>query len=74
MIDDDYPVGFKISLHRKDLEIALALARQSGAHFPVATLGAEFEDELISPGYGDDEDSSPARSIHQRSRLENREV
>ena len=28
MIEDNYPLGFKISLHRKDMAIALELARQ----------------------------------------------
>ncbi len=69
MIDDDYPLGFKISLHRKDLEIALTLARQTGAQLPVASLAAAFEDELIAQGHGDDDNSALARSIRQRSGL-----
>lgn len=69
MIEDDYPLGFKISLHRKDLEIALALARQTGAQLPVATLAAEFENELIAQGHGNDDNSALARSIRQRSGL-----
>src|SRR4029078_7337844 len=35
MIDNDYPLGFKVSLHRKDLGIALDLAAQLGAVLPV---------------------------------------
>ena len=31
MIDNDYPLGFKVALHRKDLGIALELANQLGA-------------------------------------------
>ena len=31
MIDNDYPLGFKVALHRKDLGIALDLADQLGA-------------------------------------------
>jgi len=69
MIDDDYPLGFKISLHRKDLEIALSLARQTGAQLPVATMAAEFEDELIAEGHGDDDNSALARNIRRRSGL-----
>jgi 3-hydroxyisobutyrate dehydrogenase len=69
MIDDDYPLGFKISLHRKDLEIALSLARETGAHLPVASMAAEFEDELIAEGHGDDDNSALARSIRRRSGL-----
>jgi 3-hydroxyisobutyrate dehydrogenase len=69
MIDDDYPLGFKISLHRKDLAIALDLATQTGSELPVASLAASFEDELIVQGYGDDDISALARSIRQRSGL-----
>ena len=69
MIEDDYPLGFKISLHRKDLAIALSLARETGAQLPVASLAAEFEDELIAQGYGEDDNSALARSIRQRSGL-----
>lgn len=69
MIDDEYPLGFKISLHRKDLEIALSLARQNGTQLPVAALAAGFEDELIAEGHGDDDNSALARSIRRRSGL-----
>lgn len=71
MIDDDYPLGFKISLHRKDLGIALTLAAQTGSELPVATLAATLEDELIAQGHGDDDNSALARSIRQRSGLSN---
>ena len=69
MISDEYPLGFKISLHRKDLGIALSLARQGGAQLPVTQLAADFEDELIAQGHGDDDNSALARSIRQRSGL-----
>ena len=35
MLDNDYPLGFKVALHRKDLGIALDLAGQLGAVLPV---------------------------------------
>jgi 3-hydroxyisobutyrate dehydrogenase len=34
MIDNEYPLGFKIALHRKDLAIGLELARAVGAVLP----------------------------------------
>ena len=68
MIDDD-PLDFKIALHRDDLEIALSLARQTGAQLPVATMAAEFEDEIIAKGHSGDDNSALARSIRQRSGL-----
>jgi len=70
MIANEYPLGFKISLHRKDLAIALALASQTGADLPVASLAAALEDELIAHGHGDDDNSALARSIRQRSGLD----
>ena len=44
MIANDYPLGFKVALHRKDLGIALELAREMGADLPVAELAAELRD------------------------------
>ena len=69
MIRDDYPLGFKISLHRKDLGIGLDLARSVGAVLPVASLAATFEDGLITQGYGDDDNSALARPIRKLSGL-----
>ena len=43
MIANEYSVGFRIALHLKDLGIALALARETGAALPVAALAAQLE-------------------------------
>jgi 3-hydroxyisobutyrate dehydrogenase len=69
MVADAYPLGFKISLHRKDLAIALELAREVGAVLPVTSIAATFEDGLISQGYGDDDNSALARPIRRLSGL-----
>lgn len=69
MIDDEYPLGFKISLHRKDLGIGLELAREVGAVLPVASLAATFEDGIIAQGFGDDDNSALARPIRKLSGL-----
>ena len=69
MIDDDYPLGFKISLHRKDLGIGLDLAQSVGATLPVTALAAAFEDGIIAQGHGDDDNSALARPIRQLSGL-----
>ena len=68
MIDNEYPLGFKASLHRKDLGIALELANELDAELPVSELAAQFEDELIAQGYGGEDMSALARSIRQRMR------
>jgi 3-hydroxyisobutyrate dehydrogenase len=69
MINDEYPLGFKISLHRKDLGIGLELAKSVGATLPVTALAAVFEDGLIAQGYGDDDNSALARPIRKLSGL-----
>ncbi|HEY5121288.1 MAG TPA: NAD(P)-dependent oxidoreductase [Acidimicrobiales bacterium] len=69
MIDDTYPLGFKISLHRKDLAIALDLAREVGAVLPVTAMAATLEDGLIAQGYGDDDNSALARQVRRLSGL-----
>ncbi len=70
MIANDYPLGFKIALHRKDLGIGLELAESTGAELPVTTLAAHYEDELIAQGHGDDDNSALARIIRGLSGLE----
>jgi 3-hydroxyisobutyrate dehydrogenase len=66
---NDYPLGFKVALHRKDLGIALGLAHEMGADLPVAELASEFETELIARGHDADDMSALARVIRERSGL-----
>lgn len=63
MIEDDYPLGFKVVLHRKDLAIALELARQLGVALPVSALAEQMENGLVSRGHGDEDVSALARTI-----------
>ncbi len=69
MIADDYPLGFKIELHRKDLGIALELARAVGAVLPVTSLAATLEDGLVATGHGAEDNSALARPIRRLSGL-----
>ena len=68
MIADDYPLGFKVALHLKDVRIALDLAAESGLDLPVADLAAALEEDLIRDGYGDADMSSLAHVLRTRSR------
>ena len=70
MIANDYPLGFRISLHRKDLDIGLALAREVGAVLPITALATTFEDGIIAEGHGDDDISALARPIRRLSGLD----
>jgi 3-hydroxyisobutyrate dehydrogenase len=63
MIDDEYPLGFRLALHRKDLGIALELASRLGLPLPVATLTASLEDELMAGGRGEEDMSVVAHAI-----------
>lgn len=69
MIDDEYPLGFRIALHLKDLGIALEQAREVGAALPVSALAAQIEAGLVARGYGDDDNSALARAIREWSGL-----
>jgi 3-hydroxyisobutyrate dehydrogenase len=70
MIDGDYPLGFKLELHRKDLGIALALAGQLGAALPAAALVGQLESGLIAQGHGEDDMSAIARAVRALSGLD----
>lgn len=70
MIANEYPLGFKVALHRKDLGIALQLAQEIGAALPVSALCAQLETGLMAQGHADEDMSSLARTIRALSALE----
>jgi 3-hydroxyisobutyrate dehydrogenase len=69
ILANDYPLGFKVELHLKDLGIALALARETGVELPVTELCAEIERGLVQAGHGDDDISAVARRIRALANL-----
>jgi 3-hydroxyisobutyrate dehydrogenase len=70
MLANDYPLGFRVALHLKDLGIALSLARETGAVLPVAALAAQLEAGLVAQGHADDDMSALARTIRSLSGLD----
>jgi 3-hydroxyisobutyrate dehydrogenase len=70
MVSNVYPLGFKTSLHLKDLGIALEMARNLGVSLPVTSLAAQLEAGLVARGYGDEDMSNLARPIRQLSGME----
>ena len=70
MLANDYPLGFRVALHLKDLGIALDLARSTGAVLPVAALAAQLEAGLLATGHGDEDMSALARTIRSLSGLD----
>lgn len=67
MIRNDYPLGFRVRLHRKDLTIALEAARELGVTVPMAAFVEQVETGLIAQGYGDEDVAAIARSVRQQS-------
>ena len=70
MIGNDYPLGFRMRLHQKDLNIALETARGLGMPLPVAAYVEQVETGLIAKGYGDEDVSAIARSVREMGGLE----
>ena len=70
MLANDYPLGFRVALHLKDLGIALSMARETGTALPVAALAGQLEAGLVAQGHADDDMSALARSIRSLSGLD----
>ena len=70
MIKNEYPLGFKTSLHYKDLGIALETAKEMGVAMPLSGLVAQLETSLIAQGFGDEDMSNLARAVRRMSGLD----
>ncbi len=70
MIDNHYPLGFRTRLHRKDLGIALASARDLGVALPLAAYVEQLETSLIKRGFGDEDVSNIARIVREQAGLD----
>jgi len=53
MLAGEYPLGFRLALHRKDLAIALQTAADVDLDLPISSLVATLEDSLIEAGHGE---------------------
>ncbi len=62
MVLGAYPLGFRTSLHLKDVTIGLREASDLGLSLPVAELVAALEERLVAAGFGDEDVSNLARS------------
>ena len=65
MIGNQYPLGFRVRLHQKDLAIALETARELNLPLPMAAYVEQMENGLIANGHGDDDISAIARIVRQ---------
>jgi 3-hydroxyisobutyrate dehydrogenase len=61
VIEQEYPLGFRLWMHLKDIRIGLAEAANLGLDLPVTELVAQLEQRLVEAGYGDDDVSALAR-------------
>jgi 3-hydroxyisobutyrate dehydrogenase-like beta-hydroxyacid dehydrogenase len=61
MINQSYPLGFRVSLHRKDLGIAIDEGHRLGLDLAVSEQVAGQEDDLVAEGHGDEDVSALAR-------------
>lgn len=69
MVRDEYPLGFRARLHRKDLGIALETGRAVQLPLPIAGYVASMEDALIAQGYGDEDMSALARIVRRAAAI-----
>jgi 3-hydroxyisobutyrate dehydrogenase len=70
MVNNDYPLGFRVKLHRKDLLIALEAARELGVPLPMAAFVEQVENALIVRGYGDEDVSAMARNVREAAGID----
>jgi 2-hydroxy-3-oxopropionate reductase len=53
MVARNYPPGFRVDLHHKDLGIVTAAAREAGVAIPLGSTAAQLMGALRAQGYGD---------------------
>ncbi len=70
MIKNEYPLGFKVELHRKDLNIALGVARELGVPLPVTAFVEQVETGLIARGHAQEDISAIARTVREQSGMD----
>jgi 3-hydroxyisobutyrate dehydrogenase len=58
MVDGRFPLGFKVGLHQKDLDICADMAADSGARLPLIEMTRLHYRRLLERGLGDQDISS----------------
>jgi 3-hydroxyisobutyrate dehydrogenase len=58
MAKEQYPAGFRVRLHAKDLRICREMAAQRGAQLPVVESTLREYAELVAQGFGDEDISA----------------
>ena len=63
MLAGQYPLGFKLALHHKDLGIALSSAASVQLELPISRLVQQQEADLMGRGHGDEDVSALHRQF-----------
>lgn len=58
MVKGEFPLGFKVALHQKDLGIVQAMAAARGVRLPVVEMTRIHYDRLIEQGFGEEDISA----------------
>jgi 3-hydroxyisobutyrate dehydrogenase len=58
IVRDDYPAGFRVRLHEKDLKICRAMAAAHGVQLPLIEMTLVHYRRLIEQGHGDEDIST----------------
>lgn len=66
---NEYPLGFRVSLHRKDLRIAADEARHLDIKLPISDLVLELENALVDSGRGGLDLSALATALQDSRRV-----
>ena len=64
ILRDDYPPGFRVRLHEKDLKICRAMAARHGVQLPLIEMTLVHYRRLIEQGHGDEDISTLFRLKH----------
>jgi 2-hydroxy-3-oxopropionate reductase len=65
IIERNFTPGFRLRLHRKDLDIALATSQEFGSALPVTAQVREMMSALLDAGQGDMDNSSLVMLLEQ---------
>jgi 3-hydroxyisobutyrate dehydrogenase len=58
MVKGEYPPGFRVQLHQKDLKICREMAARHGVQLPLIEMTLVHYRRLVDQGYGDDDIST----------------
>ncbi len=70
MLDNAYPPGFKVKLHRKDMNIVMHTAHELGLDLPAAALVTEHLEVLMNAGDAELDSAAVMKVVENLSGME----